>query len=310
MRRHHVVLLTLLSFATIVSAQAPAPPPLVVNGGLSVIAHGNADLVVARILSFDRDRDGRVAKGELPERMQNLVALGDAGRDGTLDATEIRKLATTPSAPATGRGFPTPGGYTFGDQVGLSSRAHIEGALEDLRLPASTRDRALAVVRTFVDTLESNASANLLKEMESLLTAEQLASFKDAIDFQSAGPLFTVTQSHMVAMRPDLERLMNQSGLTPEHRRQAFEALGRFSAQLGDPERSAMLQQMKGILSGEERDNFRAALERRPLVKSGVVGGVVGGVINVIKPAGLERAIVDGVVVMPPPPPPPPVPID
>jgi hypothetical protein len=33
-----------------------------------------------------------------------------------------------------------------------------------------------------------------------------------------------------------------------------------------DVERSELLEQLNGILSDEERDNFRAALERRPLV--------------------------------------------
>jgi hypothetical protein len=33
-----------------------------------------------------------------------------------------------------------------------------------------------------------------------------------------------------------------------------------------DIERSELLEQLSGILSDEERDNFRAALERRPFV--------------------------------------------
>jgi hypothetical protein len=59
-------------------------------------------------------------------------------------------------------------------------------------------------------------------------------------------------------------------------------AVERFRSRLrpGNEERAALMETMKGILSGEERDNLRAALERRPLVKSGVPA-VFSGVVRV-----------------------------
>src|SRR4051794_12877928 len=54
-----------------------------------------ADQIVERILSFDKNSDGKVTADELPERMQHLLALGDVNKDGALDREEIRKLATT-----------------------------------------------------------------------------------------------------------------------------------------------------------------------------------------------------------------------
>jgi hypothetical protein len=193
MRHVPITLVALLLFATIVSAQTVTPfnpnHPAVTLQRLN--AHANADMVVARILTFDRNNDGLVAQDELPDRMRNLM-LGDRGRDGALDRGEIRALATAPRpATATGGGFP---GYTVGGQFDAWSSSHVLGALEDLRLPASTRDSAFSVVMPFM---------------------------------RSLGP------------HP------------------------------GDAERAVLIEQLKGILSDEERDNFRAALERRPVSKAG-----------------------------------------
>src|SRR5437588_5232312 len=54
-----------------------------------------AEQIVQRIMSFDKDNDGKIVADELPERMQHLVAMGDVNKDGALDKEEIRKLADT-----------------------------------------------------------------------------------------------------------------------------------------------------------------------------------------------------------------------
>src|SRR5438046_7569970 len=51
------------------------------------------DDVVERIMSFDKNKDGKVTKDELPERMQDLIARGDTNKDDALDNAEIKKLA-------------------------------------------------------------------------------------------------------------------------------------------------------------------------------------------------------------------------
>jgi hypothetical protein len=91
-------------------------------------------------------------------------------------------LANKPPAPVTVRGLQV-GQYGFGEEV-VSSRSHIDGALDDLRLIEPTREQARSVVRTFVDALEAEAAADLLDEMRRLLTADQLADFKVALDRQ------------------------------------------------------------------------------------------------------------------------------
>jgi len=287
MRRGLVLLVTVLSCATTASAQNPVVGDrFIFNVATAAFGRANPDDVVARMMSFDRNHDGVISKSELPERMQPLLMRGDAGLDGTLDAAEIRTLALgTPPVSATQRGFGHPGGYTFGDQGEISSRSHIESALADLRLDEATNDQARAIVGAFIEALDADASADLLEDMGKLLAPEQLADFKQkAFDRRAAARSFGIRspnqqQVQVFLIGMDLGRLVEIYSLGPESKRQAHAAVDRFNDRLrpGDDDRAALLKQMKGILSGEERDNFRAALERRPLVKAGPGSVTVGG---------------------------------
>lgn len=289
MPRSHIVILTL--FTAVALAQRPVvgqQATVLVNSAATVAAPLHANDVVARMMSFDRNHDGLIEAGELPDRMQNLFVRGDTGRDGALDGAEIHALATTPTvalATGGGRRGGGGGGYTFGDQVGLSSRSHIDGALDDLMLSSPVKEKAQAIVKTFVDDLEATAAADLLKEMESLLSADQLTAFKTALERQNvrrvvAFPpqLKEFTGNVQVFFGLDLALRVRQFSLPAAQNREALVAIERFKARLrpGDAERSTLLAQMKGVLTDEERDNFRAALERRPLVKAGFPGGVSG----------------------------------
>src|SRR6516165_10712862 len=64
----------------------------------------SVDDVVARLMAFDKNKDGKLTKDELPERMHHLIALGDTNKDGALDKDEIRQLAITLAA--AGGGLP------------------------------------------------------------------------------------------------------------------------------------------------------------------------------------------------------------
>jgi hypothetical protein len=246
MRLASLTIAALIPLSSIVSAQGVQTPR----------APANAELVVARLMSFDRNNDGRVAKDELPDRMLNLIS-GDASRDGALDLGEIRAMVAVPrSTTITGAGFP--GGYMFGDQFELSSRSRVLGAFDDLRLQDSVREGALPIVTRFMDELERQAAAALLKDMEILVTTNQLARLTAAVDGQVDARLTTALSS-----------MIRQFNLPSLHHGLALDALKTFKERLrfGDAQRTALVDELKGTLTDEERDNFRAALERRPLMK-------------------------------------------
>ena len=226
------------------------------------------DEVVARLMTFDQNTDGRVAIGELSERMRPLVARGDTNGDEALDPMEIHQLAHAPVA-QTNRIFGSSGGYSFGDDVGLSSSLHIEGALEDLRLTSDRKDRALPIVRSYVEHIENTARANLLSQLETLVSPPQLAAVTRALD----------AQQHQISLRTNtadgsrvfrilamgLDRLV-LGGPKSEQARAAVEQY-KSRIRLGsEQERAELMARLNEVLTGEELENYNAALQRRPVV--------------------------------------------
>jgi len=68
------------------------------------------DELLQTLLAFDKNKDGKLQKDEVPERMQGLFTRGDANKDGILTTAEIRGLATTQVAAAPDRGGRGEGG--------------------------------------------------------------------------------------------------------------------------------------------------------------------------------------------------------
>jgi hypothetical protein len=314
MRRVPLSLLMLLALTTMASAQTatsfnPAQPMNIF--GAAAPATVSPDVVVARLMTFDRDGDGRLVQSELPERMQNLIA-ADVSGDRALDQAEIRALArpvppVAMAATIPGQRFGGGGGYAFGDQVSLSTRAHVEGALDDLRLPESTQQKALAIVRPFMDRLEADASAALMNELDRLLRPEQVNSIRMAIDRQLSSrtsPLTVVTRpdgsraTFSFRGGPDPALLLTVFNVPAEQMAAAKTAFEGFKERIrpGIAERAALLDELAGVLNDEERENYGAALQRRPLVKAGGFAGIVSGVSPpfqrlVLRPGDVNPAV-------------------
>jgi hypothetical protein len=163
-----------------------------------------ADDVVERIMSFDKNNDGKVTKDELPERMQHLIARGDTNKDGALDKEEIKKLAAELRDEAFVRGG-GPGGRRFGPggrggpggPGGGPPPGFIERAVDDLKLTDKKKEAAAAAVKAHqenVRKLTELARADLRLKLMDVLSEEEFQKIKEALDrppgfgFRFGGP--------------------------------------------------------------------------------------------------------------------------
>jgi hypothetical protein len=150
------------------------------RGGLTV------DQIVDRIMSFDKNKDGKITKDELPERLQNLIEKGDTNKDGALDKDEIKALATKLQTEGFG-GFGRFGGFPgFGGGRGFGPGAPAERALTDLNLSdQKKKDAAEALVKAHeenVKKLMELARSELLLKMKDVLSDEEYKKFKTELE--------------------------------------------------------------------------------------------------------------------------------
>src|SRR5262245_27754156 len=181
----------------------------------------SVDDMVERIMTFDKNKDGKITMDELPERMHHLITQGDTNKDGALDQDEIRKLATTLAAapgepggpgfgfgpglrkadvrvgaagPAPGLPAPPPGfpGPVFAGP-GFPPLGDMAGVVDDLKLSGQKKDQALAAVKAHqedVRKLMDKARAELLAKMKDFLSEEELNDFQAALDRPRGGATF------------------------------------------------------------------------------------------------------------------------
>jgi hypothetical protein len=152
----------------------------------------SVDDIVERIMSFDKNGDGKVTRDELPERMHFLIEMGDTNKDGALDRDEIRKLAIKLATNPRGVG---PGGFgvrtdaRFGPGPGPGPGG-VEAVVDDLKLSGKKKDQALAAARAHeenVRKLMEQSRADLLRKMKEILSAEEFEDFKAALDRPRGG---------------------------------------------------------------------------------------------------------------------------
>jgi len=102
-----------------------------------------ADELLATLLTFDKNNDGKLSKTEIPERQQGILDRGDTDKNGVLDAAELRKLtadqAAAPPAPPVPRG-PGRGGFGGLDLASTALDADRNGEIsgEEMTNAATT----------------------------------------------------------------------------------------------------------------------------------------------------------------------------
>ena len=109
---------------------------------------GGAEQMVARLLEMDKDKDGKLSKDEIPERLQSMMARGDKNEDGFLDKTEIMASARERSGGQGGQfggfgggGFGGGGGPEMLAQMMQRADADKDGKLSGDELPPFMRER-------------------------------------------------------------------------------------------------------------------------------------------------------------------------
>lgn len=291
MRLQYLPLMTLLAggVSTPALAQVTSPSPSLVQPVSSRAASATPDAVLARLMSFDRNGDGRIVAEELPDRMHNLLTRGDRSSDGALDRAEARQLALAPVQLPVRPGFQQ-GVYGFRDRD-LETSQRIENALDDLRLAAAIKERAIDIARKFQDETDAKAPEMLFATLGHVLTTEQMADFRSAMSGRwvsvtairrdgvmifGATPEEAAGQEHVTVRLRELPskdpaREIEKYELDAARRAQALDAVRAFTAhtpgRLNEAEQAALVEQLRSILSEEQRDDLRAALGRRPVVQ-------------------------------------------
>jgi pimeloyl-ACP methyl ester carboxylesterase len=126
--------------------------------------------VIERLLSFDTNKDHRITRDELPDRMQALIARIDKNADAALDSDEIRAAVTTASSDRSRVAFrvqPSDG---------------LAGVINDLKLSPAKREQAFAILSAHKQApgVHEALGGDLYKAMRSLLDDEEYENFTAA----------------------------------------------------------------------------------------------------------------------------------
>ena len=145
--------------AVLIPTTAPPPPPGTARSPLAVRE---------RLLSFDADKDLRISRDELPERMQGLIARGDKNANGVLDFEEIHALVNAAASERTRISFrPQPS-------------EGLPGVISDLKLSPAKREQALAILQKLAPNVNQPAGSDVYKAMRLLLDDEDYENFAAA----------------------------------------------------------------------------------------------------------------------------------
>jgi Spy/CpxP family protein refolding chaperone len=257
----------------------PPPPP----GRGGPIRGIPVNDLVDRIMSFDKNKDGKVTKDELPERLHYLIERGDTNKDGALDLDEVKALAARlnrdgapPERGADGPPPPPPPPGPPGPPPGP------ERALDDLKLSDKQKQQADKILREHQEKMRKLRD-EMLKEMKEVLNKEQFERFREAMERRPPPP--PGPGGPPPDRRPDgppppppppgpgflggpaLERALDEMKLSDKQKEQAHKTLRAHQdkvRRLLDQARDDLLKDMKEVLDKEQLEQFKKAIERRP----------------------------------------------
>lgn len=139
-----------------VTARAPRGPIGVGRGR----GRGTAEDLVERLMAFDKNKDGKVTRDELPERLHDLLDKGDLNKDGALDREEIEKLARY--VPQT-----------------------LDQTVAALKLSDKNKETVTTAAKAYkenVQKLNELVRSELMLKMSEILSKEDLRKVKTALD--------------------------------------------------------------------------------------------------------------------------------
>jgi hypothetical protein len=154
--------------------------------------------IVERFMAFDKNKDGKLTRDELPERLHPLLERGDTNKDGAMDRDEIRKLVS--AAPAGFGGGGRGGGFGF--RAGPGPNANfgpagpglnrvgpgvnlIDEVVDDLKLSGNKQGQARAITKAYQEKVRKfldQARTDMLAKMKGILSAEEFEDFMAALD--------------------------------------------------------------------------------------------------------------------------------
>ena len=144
---------------------------VLITGGPSTAAARSSFAVTERLMSFDANKDKRISRDELPDRMQGLIARGDQNGDSALDLEEIGALVTMAASERTRVFFRPP------------SSDGLPGVISDLKLSPAKREQALAIVSAHPPVPHvKDGNTDFYKAMRSLLDDEEYENFVAAAE--------------------------------------------------------------------------------------------------------------------------------
>ena len=161
-----IVLGGLLLAVSVATAQRQGGGP-----GATQSSSAGSDDLVARMMEFDKDKDGKLTKAEVTdERLHRLFDRADADKDGSVTKEELAALAARePSSNRGGpRGFGPPGGGPGGPMMGFPRPGEILPPMFQQRLNLSAEQKTqLAALQRDVDA-----------RLDKILNDEQKAQLK------------------------------------------------------------------------------------------------------------------------------------